>query len=97
MGNILHDWGIKEKKMLIGKAYEALPEGGSLVAIENIIDDERRENAFGLMMSLNMLIETPAGFDFTASDFNSWAVEAGFSRTYLMPLTGPSSAVVAVK
>jgi precorrin-6B methylase 2 len=97
MGNILHDWGIKDKKMLIGKAYEALPEGGSLVAIENIIDDERRENAFGLMMSLNMLIETPAGFDFTASDFNSWAVETGFSRTYLLPLTGPSSAVVAVK
>ena len=97
MGNILHDWGIQDKKKLIVKAYEALPEGGSLVAIENIIDDERRENAFGLMMSLNMLIETPAGFDFTASDFNSWAVEAGFSRTYLIPLTGPSSAVVAVK
>lgn len=97
MGNILHDWGINDKKMLISKAFEALPQGGSLVAIENIIDDERRENAFGLMMSLNMLIETPAGFDFTASDFNSWAGEAGFSRTYLLPLTGPSSAVVAVK
>ena len=97
MGNVLHDWGITDKKLLISKAYEALPEGGSLVVIENIIDDERRENAFGLMMSLNMLIETPAGFDFTASDFNSWAVEAGFSKTYLMPLTGPSSAVVAVK
>jgi len=97
MGNILHDWGIKEKKMLIGKAFEALPEGGSLVAIENIIDDERRQNAFGLMMSLNMLIETPEGFDFTAADFNSWALEAGFSKTYVIPLTGPSSAVVAVK
>jgi hypothetical protein len=97
MGNVLHDWGIIEKKMLIGKAFEALPEGGSLVAIENIIDDDRRENAFGLMMSLNMLIETPGGFDFTASDFNSWAIEAGFRKTYLIPLTGPSSAVVAVK
>jgi hypothetical protein len=97
MGTVLHDWGITDKKLLISKAYEALPEGGSLVVIENIIDDERRENAFGLMMSLNMLIETPAGFDFTASDFNNWAVEAGFSKTYLMPLTGPSSAVVAVK
>jgi precorrin-6B methylase 2 len=97
MGNVLHDWGTIEKKMLIGKAFEALPEGGSLVAIENIIDDDRRENAFGLMMSLNMLIETPGGFDFTASDFNSWAIEAGFRKTYLIPLTGPSSAVVAVK
>jgi hypothetical protein len=97
MGNILHDWGTRDKKMLMSMAYEALPAGGSFVAIENIIDDERRENAFGLLMSLNMLIETPEGFDFTASDFNGWALEAGFSKTYLLPLTGPSSAVVAVK
>ena len=55
MGNILHDWGTQDKKTLIKKAYDALPEGGAFVVIENIIDDERRENAFGLMMSLNML------------------------------------------
>jgi len=97
MGNILHDWGLKDKKMLISKAYDALPEGGSLVVLENIIDDERRENAFGLMMSLNMLIETREGFDFTFEDFKVWVSEAGFSRTYLIPLTGPSSAAVAVK
>jgi precorrin-6B methylase 2 len=97
MGNILHDWGTKDKKVLIRKAYNALPAGGQLVVIENIIDDERRENAFGLMMSLNMLIETPEGYDFTASDFDGWAKESGFGRTYLLPLTGPSSAVVAVK
>jgi precorrin-6B methylase 2 len=97
MGNILHDWNTEEKKKLIGKAYEALPKGGSLVIIENIIDDERRENAFGLLMSLNMLIETNGGFDFTGADFSGWAREAGFERTYIMPLTGPSSAAVAVK
>ena len=97
MGNILHSWSTKEKKILIRKAYEALPKEGSLVVIENIIDDERRKNAFGLMMSLNMLIETHEGFDFTAADFDLWAMEAGFSRTYLIPLTGPSSAVIAVK
>jgi precorrin-6B methylase 2 len=97
MGNILHDWGTKDKKMLMRKAYSALPAGGQLVVIENIIDDERRENAFGLMMSLNMLIETPEGYDFTHSDFDGWAKETGFDRTYILPLTGPSSAVVAVK
>jgi precorrin-6B methylase 2 len=97
MGNVLHDWGTKEKKGLIRKAYEALPKGGSLVVIENIIDDDRRENAFGLMMSLNMLIETTEGSDFTGADFDVWAKEAGFGRTYIIPLTGPSSAAVAVK
>jgi hypothetical protein len=97
MGNILHDWGLPEKKMLLKKAYAALPPGGSFVAIENIIDDNRSENAFGLLASLNMLIETEAGFDYTAADFEKWAKEAGFKKVNLIPLTGPSSAVIAIK
>ncbi|TMU56498.1 methyltransferase [Flagellimonas algicola] len=97
MGNILHDWGYEDKVMLIKKAYNALPQGGALIVIENIIDDERNRNAFGLMMSLNMAIETDQGFDFTAADFDQWAKEAGFGQTSVMPLTGPSSAVIAIK
>ena len=97
MGNILHDWGIKDKKMLIKKAYDSLPQGGVLVVIENIIDDHRRKNVFGLMMSLHMNLETLEGFDFSAADFNEWAKEAGFTKTVLMPLIGPSSAVIAIK
>ena len=97
MGNVLHGVGTEDKQMLIGKAYDALPEGGALVVIENIIDDERRENAFGLMMSLNMLIETAEGYDFTAADFEEWAKDAGFVDVSVMKLTGPTSAVIAIK
>jgi precorrin-6B methylase 2 len=97
MGNILHDAGTKDKKFLISKVYDALPEGGCLVVIENIIDDDRRKNAFGLLMSLNMLIETPEGYDFTFADFKTWARAAGFRKTSIMPLTGPTSAAIAVK
>jgi 2-polyprenyl-3-methyl-5-hydroxy-6-metoxy-1,4-benzoquinol methylase len=97
MGNVLHDWGKEEKKMLIKKAYHALPDNGALVIIENIIDDNRSENSFGLMMSLNMLIETPEGYDFSAADFNELAKEVGFKTTTVMPLTDPSSAVIAIK
>jgi O-methyltransferase domain/Dimerisation domain len=97
MGMILHDWNLENKKMLIAKAYRALPVGGALVAIENIIDDERRQNAFGLMMSLNMLIEFGEAFDFTGAQFNDWCKEAGFSRCEVIPLAGPASAAVAYK
>lgn len=97
MGNILHDWGLQQKKFLIKKAYDALPEGGALVVIEGIIDDDRRNNAFGLMMSLNMLIETDEGFDFSGADFAEWALEAGFRKTAMLPLMGPSSAAIAYK
>lgn len=97
MCNVLHDWGLKDKKMLIAKAFDALPENGALVVIENVIDNERNTNAFGLMMSLNMLIETEEGFDYSFSDIESWAKEAGFKTISSMPLTGPTSAVIAIK
>ena len=97
MGMILHDWNLENKKMLIAKAYRALPTGGALVAIENIIDDERRQNAFGLMMSLNMLIEFGEAFDFTGAQYADWCKEAGFARIEIVPLTGPASAAIAYK
>jgi hypothetical protein len=97
MGNILHDWDEEKKLMLMKKAYEALPDGGAFVAIEGIIDDERKQNVFGMMMSLNMLIETGTGFDYTFADFNKWAKTTGFKSTSLLPLAGPSSAAIAYK
>ena len=97
MGNILHDWNLENKRILIRKAYEALPPGGALIAIENLIDDARRENAFGLLMSLNMLIEFGDAFDYTGANFREWGTEAGFQRFEFIPLAGPSSAAVAYK
>ena len=81
MGHILHDWSLDEKRTLISKAHEALPEGGALIVYEAIIDDDRSKNAFGLLMSLNMLIETEHGFDYTAADCMRWMTDAGFSAT----------------
>jgi hypothetical protein len=97
MGHILHDWDLPTKKMLIGKAYEALPAGGAFIVYESIIDDDRSKNAFGLMMSLNMLIETPGGFDYTGADCRGWMQEAGFSATRVEPLVGPDSMVIGIK
>jgi hypothetical protein len=97
MGHILHDWSLDEKRALIGKAYEALPEGGALIVYESIIDDDRSKNAFGLLMSLNMLIETEHGFDYTAADCRGWMADAGFSSTRAEHLIGPDSMVIGVK
>ena len=97
MGMILHDWNLEKKKHLIRQAYEALPDGGAFVAIENLIDDARRENSFGLMMSLNMLIEFGDAFDFTGADFWNWCQEAGFKRYEVIHLAGPCSAAIAYK
>jgi len=97
MGHILHDWDLAEKRMLIKKAYDALPSGGAYIAYEAIIDDERKQNAFGLLMSLNMLIETQGGFDFTGANCQGWMKEAGFKDTRVVPLVGPDSMVIGIK
>lgn len=97
MGHILHDWDLETKQMLIAKAYEALPSGGALIVYESIIDDDRSKNAFGLMMSLNMLIETSGGFDYTGADCCAWMHNAGFHSTRVEHLVGPESMVMGIK
>jgi SAM-dependent methyltransferase len=97
MGHILHDWNLEEKMMLLRKAYEALPTKGALIVHEALIDDDRKSNAFGLLMSLNMLIETHGGFDFTGADCRKWMKEPGFSRTRVEALAGPDGMVVGFK
>ena len=97
MGHILHDWDLDQKLSILAKAFHALPRGGALVVYDAIIDDERRENAFGLLASLNMLIETPGGFDYTGADCQSWMRQVGFSDTRVEPLVGPDSMVIGLK
>lgn len=97
MGHILHDWDLDQKKMLLKKAFDALPPNGALIVFEALIDDERRENAFGLLMSLNMLIELPGGFDYTGADCCGWMKETGFRETRVVHLAGPDSMVIGIK
>jgi precorrin-6B methylase 2 len=97
MGHILHDWNLEEKKMLLEKAHRALPAGGALIVYEALIDDDRKQNAFGLLMSLNMLIETTGGFDYTGADCRGWMREVGFRESWVEPLVGNDSMVVGIK
>ena len=97
MGHILHDWDLDQKKMLLTKAHDALPDGGACLVFESLIDDERRTNAFGLLMSLNMLIELPGGFDYTGADCCGWMQAVGFRETRVQHLAGPESMVIGIK
>jgi O-methyltransferase domain/Dimerisation domain len=97
MGHILHDWDLETKRMLVAKAFAALPPGGAYIVYESIIDDDRSTNAFGLLMSLNMLVETAGGFDYTGSDCMQWMKEAGFRETRVEHLVGPDSMVIGIK
>ncbi|MGE5388042.1 MAG: methyltransferase [Hyphomicrobiales bacterium] len=97
MGQILHDWDLDQKRLLLKKAYDALPAGGALIVYEALIDDDRRENVFGLLMGLNMLIETSGGFDYTGADCRGWLKDAGFFEARVEHLVGPDYMVVGIK
>ena len=97
MGHILHDWDLEQKRELLAKAHAALPPGGALIVYDMMIDDERRLNAAGLLMSLNMLIETPGGFDYTGADCMGWLQEAGFRETRVEHLAGAYSMAVGIR
>ncbi len=97
MGHILHDWDMDRKRLLLRKALEALPAGGRLIVYDAMIDDERMSNAFGLLMSLNMLIETTGGFDYTGADCIGWMREAGFREARIARLSGPYSMAIGTK
>ena len=90
MGHILHDWDLETKRMLIGKAYKALPAGGALVIYEALIDDDRSQNAFGLLMSLNMLVETE-GRNYTPAEYAVWLEEAGFHQIETVWFDAPAA------
>jgi hypothetical protein len=97
MGHILHDWDLQQKHLLLQKAYAALPKRGALIVYEAMIDNDRSKNLAGLLMSLNMLIETAGGFDFTIADCQKWLRAAGFKRTKAVPLAGPDTMVIGYK
>lgn len=97
MGHILHDWNLEEKRMLVAKAYEALNPGGALIVYDAMIDNEREKNAFGLLMSLNMLIETPGGFDYSPAQCEEWLKEAGFKDIRFQPLTPTHMMGIGIK
>ncbi|MFI9205511.1 methyltransferase [Streptomyces sp. NPDC053048] len=97
LGHILSNWSLPRAKTLLRKAYEALPPDGFLVIYETLIDDERRENVPGLLMSLTMLLETPGGFEYTGADCRGWLAGAGFRESRVRHLAGPESVVIARK
>ena len=83
--------------MLIRRAWDALPVGGALLVYDAIIGDDRSKNAFGLLMSLNMLIESYGGFDYTGADRIGWMKDARFKEARVEHLVGPDSMVIGIK
>jgi hypothetical protein len=89
--------GFGEKADAPPKAARALPPCGALIVYERLIDDARRASSTGLLSSLNMLIMTDGGFDFTAADCIAWMRDAGFRDARCEPLCDAHFMIAASK
>lgn len=97
MGQLLHGFDLSQRQLLLRKAHAALPDGGALVVYDSLIDDDRRANTYGLLMSLTMLLQTAGGFESTGADYHDWMTQAGFRKTHITHLTGPHSMIIGTK
>ncbi|WP_076609320.1 methyltransferase [Natronorubrum thiooxidans] len=97
LGHILHDWGLDDKREILAKVSEAVNPGGTVIVYGTMIDEQRRDAELPLLMSLNMLLETPEGFDYTAGECIEWLHDAGFEGGESRPLPGPETMVQARK
>jgi hypothetical protein len=96
LAGVLHGWGDDQKKILLRRAYDALPRHGVLIVREISIDEERRQ-APALLFSLHMLLDTDAGRAFTENELRAWMEDTALRDIRFEPLVGPTGMMVGVK
>ena len=96
---IMHDWSEQEDRAILRKCYEALPPGGAVIISELLVNDEKSGPAPAALMSLNMLIETVGGRNYTSAEYRVWLEDIWFRevRVVWFEAAGANGAVIGYK
>jgi 3-hydroxy-5-methyl-1-naphthoate 3-O-methyltransferase len=96
---IMHDWSEADDKAILRKCFAALPPGGAVVISELLVNDEKTGPPPAALMSLNMLVETVGGRNYTPAEYRSWLEEIGFRDVQVVwfEAAGANGAVVGYK
>jgi 3-hydroxy-5-methyl-1-naphthoate 3-O-methyltransferase len=96
---IMHDWNEEQNRELLRKAHDALPVGGIVIISELLVNDEKSGPPAAALMSLNMLVETEGGRNYTPSEYRSWLTAAGFGKVDVrwFDAAGANGAVIGYK
>lgn len=97
VGHILHALSPNDRNRLLRKLYELLPIGGYVIIYEHIVDDDRSNNVFSLLMSINMQLESNGHGSLTGEDWTKVLNAIGFMEVYIEPLLGPSYMICGKK
>lgn len=96
MGHVLHDWDRDQREALVLKAYDSVNPGGVLLVYDRMLDrtSSRIEN---LVISLDMLLVTDGGSEYTVGELRSHAEKAGFTKVTDRLLGDDDTLVIAHK
>jgi hypothetical protein len=93
IGHVLHDWDAERNQLLVGRAFEALVPGGSLMVYDAMLDPDRPETARNHLLSLNMQLLTAGGAEYPVATYRSWLRTVGFTEVGSTPLTASDTLV----
>ncbi|MEU6731383.1 methyltransferase [Nonomuraea wenchangensis] len=96
MGHVLHDWDESQRRGLVHKAYDAVNPGGTLLVYDRMLDDER-SRVENLVISLDMLLVSTGGSEYTSEELRGHAESAGFASVTASPLGDFDTLVVCRK
>lgn len=96
---IMHDWDEARDREILRKCYQALPSGGAVIISELLVNDAKSGPAPAALMSLNMLIETEGGRNYSPAEYSAWLDALGFRdiRTAWFEAAGANGAVIGYK
>jgi len=96
---IMHDWSEADDRRILQKCFAALPSGGAVIICELLVNEAKTGPAPAALMSLNMLVETAGGRNYTAGEYSSWLRDLGFRRirTVRFRAPGADGAVIGYK
>jgi ubiquinone/menaquinone biosynthesis C-methylase UbiE len=97
LGHIIHSEGEARSRKLLGRVYDALRPGGTIVISEFTPNEDRTGPANALIFALNMLVNTDEGSTYTFSELRSWLTAAGFKDVRQLEAPAPSPLILANK
>jgi SAM-dependent methyltransferase len=93
LGHVLHNWSPEERQFLIKKAFAAVRPGGALLIYDAMLEENPADLA-RVLVSLNMLLVTPGGSEYTARECAQWLADAGFTAISDRPLGSADTLVI---
>jgi len=96
---IMHDWDEARDREILRKCYQALPSGGAVIISGLLVNDEKSGPPPAALMSLNMLIETEGGRNYTPAEYSAWLDALGYRdiHTVWFEAAGANGAVIGYK